>query len=88
MFLGIAIVLLVLGQTLLKEQLGPITTLFYWTTCILSTLAAVICALLDALRSIGQSREERRALLEQTLREIDAERERRRKDAAPGPESR
>jgi hypothetical protein len=74
LFLAIGLAQVVVGLTLLPDKLGWGATLLYWTACCLATFAAVLCALLDALRSLGQSRRERRNLLEQTLREIDEQR--------------
>lgn len=79
-FLGLAVVLLVLGETVLAGRLPPFTTLLYWSVCLLATLAAVGCALLDALDSLTRSRRERRALLEETLHQVDLERTHARKN--------
>ena len=84
LFLAASIIMLILGETLLKHRLGPVATLFYWTTCLLATLGAIICALLDLSRSMLQSRAEQRAMLEQAIHDIEAERERR-KQARPNP---
>lgn len=78
-FLLLAVGLLIAGETVLKGRLGPVTTLLYWLFCLLVTVTAILCALVDALRSFGQVRRDQRALLEQTLREIEAERVRRQK---------
>lgn len=84
-FLFIAMFQVGLGLTLLQDRLSAVGTLVYWTVCLLATFGAILCALLDALRNLGASRRERRALLENTLREIDEERVRRR--AASGNQS-
>jgi hypothetical protein len=78
-FLGLAVVLLVLGETVFAGRLRPFATLLYWSVCLLATLAAVGCALLDALDSLTRSRRERRALLEETLHQVDVGRAQRRK---------
>ena len=83
-FLVSAIGMLILDGTLLKSRLDPLATLLYWTTCVLLTCGAIVCALVDALRSIGQSRREQRALLEDTLHEIEAERARQSKQGGGG----
>ena len=75
-FLLVAITQLILGFTVLRDRLSPAGTLLYWTGCMLATLGAVICALVDALQNLRESNRERRALLEGTLREIDEERSR------------
>jgi hypothetical protein len=77
MFLAIAAIQLILGFTVLQGRLGAGATLLYWAFCLLATLGAILCAMVDALRNLTESRRERRVLLEQTLREIDAERNRR-----------
>lgn len=89
LFLAASIVMLILGETLLKHRLGPVATLLYWTTCLLATLGAIICALVDLSRSVRESRAEHRAMLEQAIHDIEAERARREEsNPAPPPESR
>jgi len=87
-FLGISILLLALGETVLRYRLTPIATLVYWTACLLATFGAILCALLDLGHSFRQSHDEQRALLEGTLREIESERARRKSSAEPSGESR
>lgn len=88
-FLALAIVLLVVGETLLKHKLSPIATLIYWTTCVCLTLGAILCAVLDLGHSFRQSRAEQRQMLEQTIRAIETEqKERKQKGQKTPPESR
>jgi hypothetical protein len=87
-FLLLAVSLLLAGETVLKDRLGPVTTLLYWLSCLLVTVAAILCALVDALRSFSQVHRDQRTLLEQTLREIEAERARRQKTTTPPHKSR
>lgn len=87
-FLGIAVVLLVLGETIFKHRLGPVATLVYWTSCLFATMAAIICALLDLGSSVRQSHDEQRELLEHTLRDIEDERARRKNSGSHPRESR
>jgi len=62
-----AVVLLALGQTLLKPYLAGVVFIFYWLACFLLTGLTIITALLDA-RAIRQSaREQQRDLLEDAL---------------------
>jgi hypothetical protein len=75
-FLIVALVQVILGFSILRGQLGPLGTMLYWTGCLLATLGALMCALVDALHNLRESRRERRVLLEDTLREIDEERAR------------
>lgn len=75
-FLTIAVLQVILGLTFLKGHFSQWGTLLYWGACLLSTLGALLCALLDALRNLAESREERRELLADTLREVDEKRSR------------
>lgn len=81
LFLLVAITQLILGFSVLRDRFSPAGTLLYWTGCMLATLGAILSALFDALHNLHESRRERRALLEGTLREIDEERARH---AKPG----
>ena len=73
LLLAVAVVLLILGETVLTGRIGPVTTLIYWTACLLFTCGAIVCALLEIMRSFGQARREQQALIEDTLHEIEAE---------------
>lgn len=86
-FLAIAITQVVAGLTLLTEEFGVFALLAYWSACLMATAAAVVCAMLDAVRSLGQSRRERRVLPEETLREIDEEQARRMQESGSKPDS-
>jgi len=70
-FLLIAVLQIALGLTVLRERMTSIATLLYWAMCFGATLGAVICALLDAMANLRESRRERRDLLDTTLREVD-----------------
>jgi hypothetical protein len=88
-FLFVAVVMLVLGLSVLKQRLGPLAALIYWCACLFATAGAVVCALLDLGRSLRESRSEQRALLEATLHDIEAAQARRRNPSGcPPPESR
>lgn len=76
------------GETILKQRLDPLGTLVYWTGCFLATIAAIMCALLDLGRSFRESHSEQRELLEETVRKINAERERRQSSNRAAPKSR
>jgi len=77
LFLIIAATQVVLGLTAYKGSLSPLGTLLYWSACLLATFAAILCAIVDAFWCLDSSRREQRNLLEQTLRKIDEERDRR-----------
>ena len=67
----IAVVQIALGLTVLRERLTPLATLLYWAFCFTATFGAILCALVDAMANLRDSRRERRELLETTLREVD-----------------
>lgn len=73
--LGLALLLLVLGQTVLKAWLAgsAVAMLVYWMTCfILAALAAAV-AIIDAARVQQETREEQRSLIESTISDIERE---------------
>ncbi len=77
-----AILLLVLGETVLKHRLGgPKTFLGYWLACFLLTFVAMIVALreLGAVRRLG--RRDQHELLEKVLEDVQAEARSRQQDA-------
>lgn len=76
LFLAIAVLLLILGETFFKHRLGPVATLGYWTACLFATLGAILCSLVDVSLSLRQSRTDRHQLLAETLRNVEAEHER------------
>jgi hypothetical protein len=88
-FLLAAFLMLVAGLTVLRSVFGPAAMLAYWAICMLLTCGAILCAVADAFRSLAQSRCEQRTLLEGTLREIEAGRDRSREGVGQSaPETR
>jgi hypothetical protein len=75
-----AVGLLVAGETVLKGRLSPVGFLIYWSSCFLVTALAATAALLDAARVRAESRDEQRALFEETLRRIESEKRARSRD--------
>jgi hypothetical protein len=69
-FLGAALLMLVVGQTVLRNFLQDIGFLLYWLVCIFFTFLAVMVAFRDLSAVRHRTREEQRALLEDTLAEI------------------
>ena len=88
LFLGLAAALLLVGELFLRQRLSPLGLLFYWGGCLFATFAAILCALLDLGRSLRQSHDAQRELLEETVREIIAGRERRESTEHAGRKSR
>ena len=68
-----AVVMLVLGVTLLENRLQPLGMFVYWSICLILTGFAGCVALMDASHVRGEQREAQRALIESTLQEIERE---------------
>ena len=68
-----AIVMLILGQTLLENRLQPLSLFVYWSICFILTGIAACVALIDASHVRAEQRDAQRALIENTLREIERE---------------
>jgi hypothetical protein len=68
-FLLLALGMLLAGQTVLNDLQG-VRFILFWLACLGFTLLAMIVALLDALIVRRRSRDEQRAFLQDTLREI------------------
>lgn len=68
-----AIGMLVAGETVFKGRLSALGFLLYWTGCFVVTGLAALTALRDAACVRAESRQEQRALFEETLRKIEAE---------------
>lgn len=79
LFLGSAVVMLILGQTMLQNRLRDLAFLAYWMTCFAFTGLAVAVALRDARENKRRLKEERRDLLQTTLKEIQSAAQKRRR---------
>ena len=78
--LGLALLMLVAGETVLKGVLKDFAFVGYWAVCMACTVAAIIIAFIDARavqRSVGQ---QQRDLLDSTLRKIEGEARARKND--------
>jgi hypothetical protein len=75
--LGLALAMLVCGETILKGKLGDLGFLGYWAVCLLLTGVAVLIALADARALRRRTRMEHRDLFESTLKEIESQARRR-----------
>jgi len=74
--LGLAVVLLVLGESLLKSFLAAHVVVFvvYWLVCFVLTVAAAGTAIIDLARVGIETREEQRDLIQKTIEEVERER--------------
>ncbi len=68
-----AILMLVAGETILHERLSGVGLIVYWLGCLVLTALAAMTALVDAARVREEQRQEQRALIENTLRQIEQE---------------
>jgi hypothetical protein len=69
--LGIAILMVVWGQFFLSPSVAPAVLIVFWLLCFFFTLTAVFLALAD-LRSVrNRVRAEKRALLRETMDDIE-----------------
>ena len=70
--LAAALVMLLCGETVLKEKLKNLTFVCYWLVCFSFTCLAILVALLDARALRRRTSREHRDLFEATLKEIEA----------------
>ena len=68
-----SIVMLIAGETVLKDRMQPLMLVTYWSVCFILTGLAAGVALMDAARVRNEQRDEHRALIESTLKEIERE---------------
>lgn len=71
--LGTAILLVVWGQFFLPVSTTLPLQLVFWGVCFVFTVMAILIALLDLRVLRERTRAEKRALLEQTLQDIEKE---------------
>jgi hypothetical protein len=83
-FLIIAVLMLVLGETVLRQSLGKVPFLLYWMACFVFTGMAILFAFLDVAGVQRQAREQQRELLEKTIREIARQKEAKASRSNPG----
>lgn len=72
-----AMVMLVLGLTVIEARLSGVGLIAYWLGCFVLTALAAGVALLDAARVQAENRAEQRALIESTLHEIERQKQSR-----------
>ncbi|HVM46883.1 MAG TPA: hypothetical protein VMU04_02600 [Candidatus Acidoferrum sp.] len=68
-----AVAMIIGGETVLRDRLGPLSTLVYWLVCLALTGVAVYTALLDLRALRLRTRREERDLLEATVKKIQFE---------------
>lgn len=74
-FLIVSVVMLILGETVLRSSLSKVPFILYWMVCFLVTFMAIVFAFLDVAGVQRQAREQQRELLDKTIREIARQKE-------------
>src|SRR6185437_7212717 len=74
-FLIIAVVMLILAETVLRSSLQKVPFLIYWMVCFVFTGLAIVFAFLDVAGVQRTAREQQRELLEKTINEIARQKE-------------
>jgi hypothetical protein len=69
-FLLAALGMLISGETVLRERLSKLSFVVFWLICFVFTCLALLVAFMDASAIRRRTREERRALFDNTLQDI------------------
>lgn len=77
--IALAVIMLIAGETVLKSRLTGGLLLCYWMGCFVLTVVAAGVAILDAARMRSELREQQRSLIEETLRDVEREKQARKK---------
>jgi len=77
--LAVALLMLILGETMLKGKMGDAAFLLYWLVCFVLTGLAIVVAFRDVKAVQNEVRSEQRTLLESTLKDIELEARNRQK---------
>jgi hypothetical protein len=86
MSLFTALLMLVAGETVLKERLSLLGYLIFWLVCFGFTCIALALAFLD-LRALGlRARQQQRELFDATLRDIEFQARNRHQTPPPPPQ--
>jgi hypothetical protein len=68
-----AVIVLIGGETLVKERLGLMASLICWLVCLVFTGLAILAAFLDVRALRRRTLQEQRDLFEATLKKIESE---------------
>jgi hypothetical protein len=79
--LGAALLMLILGQTVLEGRLKGVVFLAYWLICFIFVGLTFVVAFRDVRAIQNQVRSEQRTLLESTLKDIETDARNQQKQA-------
>lgn len=82
-FLGVALLMLILGETVLRQSLGKMAFVVYWMGCFIFTALAILFSFLDVAGVQRRARAQQRELLEKTIGEIVRQKEAKRSGSKP-----
>jgi hypothetical protein len=82
-FLGIALLMLIVGETALRQSLSKGAFVVYWMVCFIFTALAILFSFLDVAGVQRQARAQQRELLEKTISEIARQKDAKRSGAKP-----
>lgn len=83
-FLVVAVVMLILGETVLRHSLAKVPFVLYWMVCFVFTALAILFSFLDVAGVQRQARAQQRELLERTIGDIVRQKQAR--DSGSEPE--
>ena len=79
--LALALLMLILGETVLKDRMGQFVFVIYWLICFVFTGLAIVVAFRDVRAVHDEVRTEQRTLLESALKDIEKEAKNRKRRA-------
>jgi uncharacterized membrane protein len=68
-----AITLLVVDEYVIRDRIGDLLKLAYWLVCLVFTMLAIVAAFLDIRALRRSTRDQQRALFENTLQKVSRE---------------
>ena len=68
-----ALLMLILGETVLEDRLSKVVFLIYWLTCFVLVGVAIIIAFMDVRTLAERTRHEQRELMDSTLKDIQTD---------------
>jgi len=79
--LGVALLMLIIGETVLKGRMSDVAFVAYWLVCFVFTALAIVVAFRDVKAVQNEVRSEQRTLMESALKDIESEARNRQQQA-------